>query len=134
MNIVERRLRRSSDPLVALHYQLSSARHRDDLDTIVVADLSGVVMAGAGSWAACEELAAYAPMLADPAGDIDASDSTSTRLDTLRSEVRVRAVDVAGQQLLLCSRPKAHASKGMSEPELDETARGIRRILSELAS
>jgi hypothetical protein len=134
MNTAERRLRRSSDPLVALHYQLSSARHRDDLDTIVVADLSGVVMAGAGSWAACEELAAYAPMLADPAEGIATSDTTSTRLEALRSEVRVRAVDVAGQQLLLCSRPKAHGAKGAAEPELDETARGISRILTELAS
>jgi hypothetical protein len=61
----ERRRRRSSDPLVALHYQLSSARTAGDLDAIVVADPSGVVVAGAGSWPVCEELAAYAPLLAD---------------------------------------------------------------------
>ena len=61
----DRRRRRSSDPLVALHYQLSSARTRGDLDAIVVADPSGVVVAGAGSWPLCEELAAYAPLLAE---------------------------------------------------------------------
>ena len=47
----ERRRRRSPDPLVALHYQLSSVRKDGALDTVVVADGSGVVVAGAGSWA-----------------------------------------------------------------------------------
>ena len=54
----DRRLRRSSDPLVALHYQLSSTRARSDLDAIVVADPSGVVVARAGSWPVSEELPA----------------------------------------------------------------------------
>src|ERR1700690_2854417 len=64
MDSEEPRRRRSPDPLVALHYQLSSTRREGALDTIVVADGSGVVVAGAGSWAACEELAAFAPLIA----------------------------------------------------------------------
>jgi hypothetical protein len=90
----DRRKKRSSDPLVALHYQLSLARAEGELETIVLADPSGVVVAGAGSWAACEELAAYAPLLlldevrpaADPA-------SARSRVDEMRSEVTVRSVD-----------------------------------------
>ncbi len=134
MNTVERRQRRSADPLVALHYQLSSARHRDDLDAIVVADLSGVVVAGAGSWAACEELAAYAPMLADASDDDIPKESAPSRLDALRGEVSVRSVDVGGQQVLLCSWARAQAAKAPSELELSETARGVSRILTQAAA
>jgi hypothetical protein len=101
----DRRKKRSSDPLVALHYQLSLARAEGELETIVLADPSGVVVAGAGSWAACEELAAYAPLLlldevrpaADPA-------SARSRVDEMRSEVTVRSVDVDGSNVLLCLR------------------------------
>ena len=64
MHEEDRRQRRSVDPLIALHYHLAQARTQSSLDAIVVADASGVVVAGAGSWAACEELAAYAPLLA----------------------------------------------------------------------
>src|SRR5262249_48619062 len=95
-NMDDRRLRRSSDPLVALHYQLSSARARGDLDAIVVADPSGVVVAGAGSWPVCEELAAYAPLLADGQWAV-MSDNVSSRVETLRREVDVRAVAVGEQ-------------------------------------
>ena len=37
----ERRKKRSHDPLVALHYQLSTARTEGDLETIVLADHAG---------------------------------------------------------------------------------------------
>lgn len=60
MSFEERRRKRSSDPLVALHYQLSYARLDGAADTLVLADDSGVMVAGSGPWAACEELAAYA--------------------------------------------------------------------------
>src|ERR1700722_12760211 len=69
-HLEDRRRKRSVDPLVALHYKLAYARKNGALDAIVVADSSGVVVAGAGSWATCEELAAYAPLLAGAvAGD-----------------------------------------------------------------
>ncbi len=133
----DRRLRRSSDPLVALHYQLSSTRARGDLDAIVVADPSGVVVAGAGSWPVCEELAAYAPLLAD--GEwAQMSSPVSSRVEALRREVDVRAVAVGGQEVLLCTRQKRRVEAieaiEASNRDLDEAARGVSRILTTVAA
>lgn len=128
----ERRIRRSSDPLIALHYQLSSARTRGDLDAIVVADPSGVVVAGAGSWPVCEELAAYAPLLADAAW-ASMTSQVSSRVEALRPEVEVRSVSVGDQEVLLCTRHKRRSSgTAVSEAspcDLDDAARGVSRIL-----
>jgi hypothetical protein len=126
----DRRLRRSTDPLVALHYQLSSARLRGDLDAIVVADPSGVVVAGAGSWPVCEELAAYAPLLAD-GGWGSMTSQVSSRVEALRHEVDVRSVAIGDQEVLLCIRQKRRTEEG--GPVLDEAARGVSRILTEAA-
>jgi hypothetical protein len=129
----DRRQRRSSDPLVALHYQLSSARARGDLDAIVVADPSGVVVAGAGSWPLCEELAAYAPLLAD--GDwAGMSNQVSSRVEALRREVDVRLVSVGGQDVLLCARQKRRTLESEAVPYLDDAARGVSRILMTVAA
>ena len=127
----DRRLRRSSDPLVALHYQLSSARARGDLDAIVVADPSGVVVAGAGSWPVCEELAAYAPLLADGAW-ASMSTQVSSRVEEMRAEVHVRSVSIGGQEVLLCSRQKRRNEALAGE--LDHTANGVSRILMAAAA
>lgn len=136
----DRRRRRSSDPLIALHYQLSSARARGDLDAIVVADPSGVVVAGAGSWPICEELAAYAPLLADGAW-ATMSTQVSSRVETLRREVDVRLVSVGDQEVLLCARQKKKtetletrsALEAGAMPYLDEAAVGVSRILTAAA-
>lgn len=131
----DRRLRRSADPLVALHYQLSTARARGDLDAIVVADPSGVVVAGAGSWPVCEELAAYAPLLADGSwASMDAQ--VSSRVEALRGEVDVRLVSVGDQDVLLCTRQKrgvAPTTTDASLRDLDATAQGVTRILTRAA-
>lgn len=132
----DRRRRRSSDPLVALHYQLTSARARGDLDAIVVADPSGVVVAGAGSWPVCEELAAYAPLLADGAW-ATMSSQVSSRVEALRREVDVRSVAIGGQEVLLCARQKRRTEAveviATSERDLQEAARGVSRILTAAA-
>lgn len=132
----DRRLRRSADPLVALHYQLSSARTRSDFDAIVVADPSGVVVAGAGSWPACEELAAYAPLLADGAW-ASMTEPVSSRVEALRREVDVRAISVGGHEVLLCARqsrrPEGTEALDAVERDLNEAARGVSRILSAAA-
>jgi hypothetical protein len=139
---MERRRRRSSDPLVALHYQLSSARAQGDLDAIVVADPSGVVVAGAGSWPICEELAAYAPLLAD--GDwAGMSTQVSSRVEALRREVNVRLVSVGGQDVLLCARQKRRSETSDSfesvigvggHAYLDDAAQAVSRILLTVAA
>jgi hypothetical protein len=128
----DRRRRRSADPLVALHYQLTETRSRGELDAIVLADASGVVVAGAGSWPVCEELAAYAPLLADGTW-VSMTDSVTSRVDTLRRDVEVRSLVVGGQEVLLCARRQrrdggSEAGEGI-ERDLDQAAAGISRIL-----
>ena len=97
------RRQRSNDPLVALHYQLVRARQEGHLDAVVVADDAGIVVAGAGAWATCEELAAYAPLLAHGVWTEPGAPGTS-RLAEMRTEVDVQPVDVEGQTVLLCAR------------------------------
>jgi hypothetical protein len=121
MHLEERRRKRSPDPLIALHYQLAYARQGGRLDAIVVADLSGVMVAGAGAWATCEELAAYAPLLAAP-DSMNAT--TASRVEGLRRHVDVRRLEVDGQEMLLCARGGA-----MREVFLDQAAGGVARIL-----
>ena len=106
----ERRKKRSQDPLVALHYQLSIARTEGDLETIVLADHAGTVVAGAGAWAACEGncrlcAAACAKWKAPPIPGLPSSKARS----------RVRSLRISGQDVLLCSRrtrSAAPASRG----------------------
>lgn len=137
MSSDERRRRRSTDPLVALHYQLSTTRARGELDAIVIADASGVVVAGAGSWPVCEELAAYAPLLAEGAWG-SMTDQVSSRVDDLRDRVEVRTLVVGGQEVLLCVRRQQrtegieakHAASGF----IDEAAAGVSRILEAAAA
>jgi hypothetical protein len=124
-----RRQNRSNDPLVALHYALSRARHEGELDAIVLADPSGIVVAGAGSWPVCEELAAYAPLLASP---VPVGGATSARLDALRPQVEVRVFEVAGQEVLLCARGGA-CRAGVQDPSVTRAAQGIDRILRGVA-
>ena len=132
----DRRRRRSADPLIALHYQLSSTRARGELDAIVVADTSGVVVAGAGSWPVCEELAAYAPLLADGSwGTMTAQ--VSSRVDSLRKDAMIQRLTIAGQEVLLCARHKkkteAREAFEAAVRDLDEAARGVSRILTAAA-
>jgi hypothetical protein len=114
----ERRTRRSADPLVALHYQLSSTRREGALDTVVLADGSGVVVAGAGSWAACEELAAFAPLM--------------SRGDSLGFEhVTIRHVDIDGHRVLLCARASEPQPPDVElrNAALERAAASVSRIL-----
>lgn len=115
MNTPDRRKQRSHDPLVALHYQLAQARSRDGLDAVVLADEAGIVVAGAGSWAVCEELAAYAPLLAEGAAPV------SDRMLAFREALDVRPL--AGGAVFLCTRGSA------PEESLVTTAQGVERIL-----
>jgi hypothetical protein len=119
----DRRRKRSTDPLVALHYQLAHARHEGRLDAIVVADDSGVVVAGAGAWATCEELAAYAPLLAHGSW-AEPGLAAPSRVAELRQQVDIQPVDVDGLTVLLCARGGSMRSMAM-----DQAAQGVARIL-----
>jgi hypothetical protein len=120
----ERRRKRSNDPLVALHYQLASARQEGRLEAIVVADDGGLVVAAAGSWAVCEELAAYAPLIARSECDVP----SASRMAEMRAKVDIKAVDVDGQTVLVCS-------QGGNKPVrvTESAARAVERILRQAA-
>jgi hypothetical protein len=136
MHQEERRQRRSDDPLIALHYQLAQARSQGALDAIVVADTAGVVVAGAGPWAACEELAAYAPILASARFGADVGEDghdEGSRVEVLRGKTAVSRVEVDGGlgEVLFCAhggRAGARAGAGL-ERTLAEAMRGVARIL-----
>src|SRR5262249_34980434 len=91
---LERRRRRSDDTMTALHYQLASTRSEGHLDAVVLVDDTGCLVAGAGAWPMCEELAAYAPLLANPA-EIG-NPVVGSRIARLRPHVDVMRVDVDG--------------------------------------
>ncbi len=146
----ERRKKRSADPLVALHYQLAHARQDGALDVLVLADTAGMVVAGAGSWVVCEELAAYAPLFAhEPSADVASGRDAGaggagglpSRVASLRADVDVLTMNVHGQPLYLCSlgarseptRASSHARNGATRRGSPEAAahaaRGVARIL-----
>jgi hypothetical protein len=122
----ERRRQRSQDPLVALHYQLARARLEGSLDAIVVADDAGVVVAGAGAWAVCEELAAYAPILAQT-GWREPGLGRASRVMQIEAQVNVRQVEVEGQTVLLCARGTTRA---VTAQAMNKAAEGVARILA----
>jgi hypothetical protein len=119
----DRRKQRSEDPLVALHYQLAQAKQHGSLEAIVLADASGVVVAGAGSWVVCEELAAYAPLFAQ--GSAQNETDFPARVASLRAECEVRAMTAAGQPMLLCAMGKP----SMRGQAADRASSGVVRIL-----
>lgn len=119
----ERRRRRSDDPITALHYQLASARSQAALDAVVLVDESGCLVAGAGAWAVCEELAAFAPLLARP--ELVKHATVGGRVGALSSHALVRSVDVDGAEVLLCGR----GGSMRRDEELSRAAEGCKRIL-----
>lgn len=121
----ERRRRRSEDVITALHYQLSHARVDGGLDALVLADESGSVIAGAGAWPVCEELAAFAPLMAEPANMVSPSSSSYRGEDS--RDVVVRVVRFEGTDVLLAAR--GAAANQQDEP-LQRAVAGCKRILS----
>lgn len=117
--VPERRKQRSSDPLVALHYQLAQSKSHSAADAIVLADSAGVVVAGAGSWVICEELAAYAPLFAQAGGGLP------ERVASLRAECEVREMTAGGQPMLLCAMGRSSARTRAA----DLASEGVVRIL-----
>lgn len=114
----ERRTRRSSDPMTALHYQLAFARKEADLEALVLADSSGCLVAGAGAWPTCEELAAYAPLLA-----VEGSAPPASRLEALAVEAETHRFSIEGAEVFLCARGAVHTEL------MERVAAGCRRIL-----
>ncbi len=120
----ERRRRRSDDPITALHYQLAHTRSLAGFDAVVLVDDTGCLVAGAGAWPICEELAAFAPLLADGAAVVSAT--VGGRLAAIEPEVVVRSLSVDGGQALLAARGAQGAPSHLVTRAVD----GCRRILA----
>ena len=120
----ERRTRRSNDLMTALHYQLAFARHQGGFDALVLADSAGCVVAGAGAWATCELLAAYAPLLAHDGAAKSHPFGCSAAAPA--GDVEIQKFTVDGGEVLLCSRGGGDARA----PSLRHAASGCQRILS----
>ena len=133
MDHEDRRRKRSIDPLIALHYQLAHTRTDADLDAVVVADASGVVVAGAGSWAACEELAAYAPILAGLLGESESDggfgEKPESRVDVLRGQTAVSRLEVLDQEVLVCARGGRDGQARARAQAVQALVFGVARIL-----
>lgn len=120
----ERRRRRSADPITALHYQLAETRRLASLDAVVLVDDTGCLVAGAGAWPVCEELAAYAPLMADPAPTMRTV--VSTRIASLAAQAERVLLDIDGQPAILCGRG---GTAGRADA-LERARVGVLRILA----
>lgn len=121
---VDRRKRRSPDPIIALHYQLSAVRTDAGLDALVLVDDRGCLVAGAGAWPVCEELAAYAPFLARRV--MSARPEVATLTTALEQGTAVRTVPLDGMDALLCA--KGTSGRDLTVP-MQRAAAGCQRIL-----
>ncbi len=119
----DRRRRRSEDPITALHYQLSFARAEAELEALVLVDDSGCLVAGAGAWPLCEELAAYAPLLAHPSAI--QSDSLGSSLAAMAREIEIRTLLIDGVEAMICGRGRSEVRAAT----IARAAAGCRRIL-----
>jgi len=113
----DRRQRRSSNLMTALHYQLAFARHEGEFDALILADSAGVLVAGAGAWPTCELLAAYAPLVAR--GDAPLAEPELGGLE-------IRSLVVDGAEVLLCAR----GGGNKKSDSMSRAASGCSRILA----
>jgi hypothetical protein len=119
---LDRRQDRTDSPLGALSRCFEASRRRAGLEALVLADVSGLVIAGAGPAALCDELAAVgAARHGRPAND-----TVPSRLDVLSRALEVRRLRIDGIEVLLCT----EASRAEeSDQELSAAAAGCERIL-----
>ena len=127
---VDRRKARSEDSLVALGRLLDGSRRAGGLEAVAIADETGCLVAGAGAFRTCEELAALAPLMAPCSlGTAEAAnDVVPTRLDVLARRIDIRRLTIDGVEVLLCGRG---ADAGARASALDHAASGCGRILRE---
>ncbi|MBI3207130.1 MAG: hypothetical protein HYZ29_36670 [Myxococcales bacterium] len=114
----DRRGARRDDTLAALGEMLDSVRSDSDFRAIALADGSGVLVAGAGAFSACEELAAFAPLALSRV----ANDIVPTRVDVALRKMQVRRLTIDGIEVLLCG-------DGGESDALRKAAAGCARIL-----
>lgn len=104
--------------MMALHYQLAFARFEGDFEALVLADAAGCLVAGAGPWATCEMLAAFAPLRVGRRPDSHDNGERPSR-------VEIRRLMIDDSEVLLCARGGGPARV----PSITRAASGCRRIL-----
>jgi hypothetical protein len=120
--VVERRRDRTEETLSALTRLLEAARRRSGLEALSVADVSGLLLAGAGPARLCEELAAWAPLVSRAADN----DTAPTCLDALERRTGRRRLSLDGIEVVVSTAGEVAPSSS----EMDAVAAGLRRILS----
>jgi hypothetical protein len=118
---LERRRDRTTETLGALTRLLDAARRQSRLEAVSVADVSGLLLAGAGPVRLCEELAAWAPVVERPADN----DTRPNSLDVLERRTVRRRVALDGYEVLVVTA----GSEPSPAPVLDQLSDGLRRIL-----
>jgi hypothetical protein len=119
---VERRLAARDEVLTSLGRLLESVRREAEFEAVAVADETGILVAGAGAWARCEELAAAAPLVRP---SYAANDTVPTRTDVLARRMEVRRLMVDGVQVLL----SGSGGRSSAPEALARAAAGCARIL-----
>ncbi len=122
----DRRRNRTEDALEALTRLVEAARRRTGVDAVAVSDPNGMLLAGAGAARLCEELAAWAPVVARGADN----DTIPTSLDSFEGRMRSRRLTVDGIQIVVtfCG------TRADAPAELDAVSAGCTRILGRSAS
>jgi hypothetical protein len=121
----DRRRQRSDDVTTALSYQLAWTRREAGLEALVLVDGQGCLIAEAGAPSLCEELAAFAPLLAQ--GEPSGGSAVDELLATMAGEVRVHKVAVDGAEAILCGRGGDARRAGA----LTQAISGCQRILAD---
>lgn len=119
---IERRRKRSSYKALALQYWLSSVARQNRIVALVIADTSGMLVAGSLKGPEAEELAALAPLLARE----DENGNTITMRHRLPMAIAEAEID--GATYYLCAVGKSNGC----DHGLGQATRGINRILSEI--
>lgn len=115
----ERRGACRDETLSALGALLDSVRRDGAFDAVAIADGAGVLVAGAGAFCTCEEIAALSPLVARAGA---ANDTIPTRLDLITRKMEVRRLRIDGIEVLLSGR-------GGDAGVLARAAQGCARIL-----
>jgi hypothetical protein len=121
----DRRRNRTESALEALTRLVEAARRRAGLDAVTVSDPSGLLLAGAGAHRLCEELAAWAPVVARGADN----DVIPTSLDSFEKRTRQRRLAVDGFEIVVTLCGKSAPESAAESAELEAVTAGCERIL-----
>jgi len=117
----ERRRHRTEDAIEALTRLLEATRRQNGLEALAVTDGTGLLLAGAGPSRLCDELAAWAPVVARAA----ANDTVPSCLDAFERRTRLKRLRVDGVEIVVAS-----VGPEQADSPLEAVSAGCQRILS----